>query len=112
MGFVMGKEMCYKLPLSACPRCGSLRYAVIDMNASLYVTDGEGEILNYKELRNSTVGKCLNCGNEYVMINAYAKFVPMTYLRSILGGFGYIAKDEICEIENPMLEATIPNEIE
>ena len=46
------------------------------------------------------------------MINAYAKFVPMTYLRSILGGFGYIAKDEICEIGNPMLEATIPNEIE
>ena len=106
------KEMCYKQSPSACPKCGHARYVVIDMNASIYTTNGEGEVNRHKELRNSTVGKCLNCGEEYTMISVSGMFIPMTYLRSILGGFGYIAKDEVCIIENPMLEATIPNEIE
>jgi len=100
------KEMCYKRSPLACPTCGSLRFAIVDMNASLYTTNGEGDIVDYRELRNSTFGKCLNCGDEYEMITVSGSFIPMTPLRSLLGDYGHfnISNEYIVDMQNPMLE--------
>lgn len=103
------KEMVYIINNGSCPTCGNKQFIVAEHQTMLYLTDGNGEAINSKELNYKAIGKCCNCGKEFEMMPTSYGFIPLTRLRKIL--FEYtphcIHEEELEDVENPMYRGDI-----
>ena len=77
-------EMVNIVPLGSCPKCGHKQFIVIENQLKMYLTNQDGEIIDFNELDYRTSGKCCNCGSIFKMIPTLEGFIPSTRLREIL----------------------------
>lgn len=100
------KEMVNYVPFGSCPICGHKQFIAVESNISVFLTDGDGMVVQSKELDHNVKGKCLNCNTEFDMLSTLYGFIPLTSLRKILLDYMDITNDVIeCDyknIDNPM----------
>ena len=98
------KQMIIKYPTGSCPCCHRSNFVVVEKNVDAYVTGRDGEILDHRELENSAIGRCINCGKEYHMIHTANGFRPLTSFGLYLYNNSLVKEDKykFDEIENPM----------
>ena len=81
----MSNYLVQTLPKTACPKCGNSEYGIIEILKTKYYTNNYGEVYRSDEdPEPEYIGKCLTCGAQYKMVQAYDTFIPLTKLRSLL----------------------------
>ena len=98
------KEMCRIIPAGSCPSCGHKQFFVMQGQVDQYITNGDGVVIDFKELEYKAIGKCLNCNKEYEMMPTTTGFIPLTPLRKILYDYTpHLAIEEsYSHVDNPM----------
>ena len=99
------KKMISHIPAGSCPKCSRKQFIVWQSLEDIYLTNIDGNIIDHKEISSHTIGKCINCGSQYEMMDTVTGFIPLTNLRKIL--FDSNAYIEV--IEN---EPVLPNPME
>ena len=77
-------EMVIKVPLGSCPKCGHKQFVVMESQLKKYLTNQDGEIVDYEETDYNAAGMCCNCGTVFKMIPTLEGFIPLTRLREIM----------------------------
>ena len=77
-------EMVTKIPLGSCPKCGHKQFVVMESQLKKYLTNKDGEIIDFEETDYSAAGMCCNCNTVFKMMPTMEGFIPLTRLREIL----------------------------
>ena len=97
-------EMCRIIPFGSCPNCGHKQFIIYESTQNIYLTNRDGEVIDYKESYHNALGMCVKCKEVYNMIEIKNGFIPSTELRKIL--FDYtphsIKDDDVKITSNPM----------
>lgn len=77
-------EMVKVVPLGSCPKCGHKQFVVMESQIKKYLTNQDGEVIDYEETDYNAAGMCCNCNAIFKMIPTLEGFVPLTRIREIL----------------------------
>ena len=102
-------EMCRKVPINACPKCGHKQFIVRDVSINTLATDREGKIHDLLSEEKTAVGLCLNCNAIFELYPAYDSYIPLTPIRKFLREYQPIYLDKTNNIDrtyidNPMAD--------
>lgn len=93
-----------RIPNGSCPICGHKQFVVSDISHNLYLTNRDGEIVDYNEYRRNIRGFCVNCHNVIKMRPTSYGYVPTNALSEFMEEYDK-EKDikERINYDNPML---------
>lgn len=98
------KNMASAIPYGTCPVCRSKQFVVSCTQQDLYLTNGDGEIIDGKELMSYAYGKCVKCGTETEMFSTKDGFIPLTPIRKIIYGYSKPEEDMKNHMNLPITE--------
>lgn len=93
-----------RIPNGSCPICGHKQFIVSDISHNLYLTNRDGEIVDYNEYRRNIRGFCVNCHNVIKMRSTPYGYIPTNALSEFMEAYDK-EKDikERINYDNPML---------
>ena len=93
-----------RIPNGSCPICGHKQFVVSDISHNLYLTNRDGEIVDYNEYRRNIRGFCVNCHNVIKMRSTSYGYIPTNALSEFMEVYDK-EKDikERINYDNPML---------
>lgn len=77
------KELCRLIDIGSCPNCGHKQFIVYHSNIDLYLTNGDGEIIDSSQISEVIQGMCIRCKAIYNMMPTVNGYIPMTKLREL-----------------------------
>ena len=98
------KNLIRNIPRGSCPKCGHRQFIVKELISNLYLTNEDGEVIDYNEDMHYAKGICMNCHKEYEMFVGNNSFIPLTPLRKLLLEDvveAEIIEEQVEDIENP-----------
>ena len=107
----MPKQIYHLVPRGRCPKCGHTQFIVREITSTLYLTDRDGKVCDFKDEFTTTVGMCTNCNATFDMYPAYDTFIPLTPLMKLLPEYSKASLDQTNNLERFTTPA-LPNPIE
>ena len=93
-----------RIPNGSCTICGHKQFVVSDISHNLYLTNRDGEIVDYNEYSRNIRGFCVNCHNVIKMRSTSYGYIPTNALSEFMEAYDK-EKDikERINYDNPML---------